>query len=367
MSSEPADALGEQHDHEQHRRDDEPVLDRLHQRALGARRGVVGGEDAERDEAELGDRRVAEDQPRVGLRERHHRAVEDRQHGEHEQDRLEVVHGVREQRQRHAQEAVGGDLGDHAGEHGQRGQRHRAVGVGHPAVERERRHLDQEREREGGEDPLLRALGQPVGDEVREREAQLGRPARRQHGGRRRGGQHQQRADERVDDHLHGRRDAVGAAPDPDQEVERHQHQVEEEDEDAEVLRQERAQHGRLGDPEVQRELRGARRRAQDQPQRRGREQQRRQRHQPEVEPVDAEPVVDAEVRDPLVVGQVLQPARGRVEVEQHQDRVAERHERADERERRRRGARHERAGHAEHQRPEDEDAQVDRHAEIRK
>ena len=42
------------------------------------------GEDPERDEAELRHRRVAEDQPRVGLRERLRRAVEDRQQREHQ-------------------------------------------------------------------------------------------------------------------------------------------------------------------------------------------------------------------------------------------------------------------------------------------
>ena len=175
MSSEPAARSASSAIDEEHRRHDQAVVDRLHQRALGAGRGVVGGEDPERDEPELGHRRVAEDQPRVRLRERHQRAVEDREQREHEQDRLEVVDRVGEQRQHDAQEAVGGDLGDHAGEDGQRRQRHRPVGVGHPAVEREGRHLDQERERERDEDPLLRALRQPVGDEVGEREAQLGR------------------------------------------------------------------------------------------------------------------------------------------------------------------------------------------------
>ena len=69
-------------------------------------------EDPERDEAELRDRRVAEDQPRVGLREGLHRAVEDRDHREDQQDRVEVLGRGREQRQHEPQEAVGGDLRD---------------------------------------------------------------------------------------------------------------------------------------------------------------------------------------------------------------------------------------------------------------
>jgi hypothetical protein len=231
---------------------------------------------------------------------------------------------------------------------------------------RERRHLDQEGERERGEDPLLRALRQRVAHEVAEHERQLGRPARAQHRGRRRGGQHQQRADQGVDDHLQRRGDSLARAPLADEEVERHQHQVEEEDEQREVLRQERAQHRGLADPEVDGEQRRAQRRPQHQPQRGGREQQRGQRDEPQVQPVDPELVADAEVGDPLGVGDVLQPRAG-LEVEEHQRRVAERHERADEREDRRRAARREPAQHREGERPEDQDRQVDRHAEIRK
>ena len=47
------------------RRHDEAVVDHLQQRALRAL--GVQREDPQRDEAELGDRGVADDQPRVGL------------------------------------------------------------------------------------------------------------------------------------------------------------------------------------------------------------------------------------------------------------------------------------------------------------
>ena len=60
--------------------------------------------------------------------------------------------------------------------------------------------------------------------------------------------QHQQRADERVDEHLDRRRDPVLAAEGPDQEEERDQHQVEEEDEEQEVLSEERAERRRLAE-----------------------------------------------------------------------------------------------------------------------
>ena len=172
-------ALGQQHDHEEQRRDDQPVVDRLQQRALRALARGVDGEDPERDEPELRDRRVAEDQPRVGLREGLHRAVQDRDDRQDQQDRVEVLDRGREQRQHELQEAVGRDLGDHAGEERQRRQRHRPVRVRHPAVERERRHLDQERQRERDEDPLLRALGQRVRVPDRRARSSSSRPARR--------------------------------------------------------------------------------------------------------------------------------------------------------------------------------------------
>ena len=56
------------------------------------------------------------------------------------------------------------------------------------------------------------------------------------------------------------------------------------------------------------------------QPQRRRDEQQRGQRDQPQVEAVDPELVVDAELADPRVVGDVLEAAAPAVEVEQQHD-----------------------------------------------
>ena len=63
MSSDPVRSC-EQGDDEEERRDDQAVVDHLQQRALRAGR-LAEREDAERDEAELRDRRVAEDQARV--------------------------------------------------------------------------------------------------------------------------------------------------------------------------------------------------------------------------------------------------------------------------------------------------------------
>ena len=64
------------------------------------------------------------------------------------------------------------------------------------------------------------------------------------------GHQHEQRADERVDDELDRRVDAVGAAPDADDEVHRHEDDFPEDVEEEEVEGQEDAQHAHLEDEE---------------------------------------------------------------------------------------------------------------------
>jgi hypothetical protein len=190
-----------------------------------------------------------------------------------------------------------------------------------------------------------------------------------EHRGGPRGGQHQQRADQRVDDELERRRHAVGAAPDADQEVERNQHQVEEQDEQREVLCDERAEHGGLGEPEVEAvQAPAALRRAQSGPQRGRREQQCRQPDEPQVQPVDPELVADPQIGDPGVVGDVLQAGLRRVEVDQQEDRVGERDERADDRRRPREPARQHAGDHGDRERPEQQDREVDGHdAESRK
>ena len=108
------------------------MVDHLEQRALGALR--VQGEDAERDEPELRDGRVADDEPRVGHGEGHDRPVEDRGQADEQEQRLEVRGRVGVDRQDDAQEAVGRHLRQHPREDGQHRQRHRAVAVWHPAV-----------------------------------------------------------------------------------------------------------------------------------------------------------------------------------------------------------------------------------------
>ena len=283
-------------------RDDEAVVDHLQDRPVGA----VGaqGEDAGGDEAELGDRGVPGDQPHVGLGEGHHRAVEDRGQGDHQDHLLELDRRVGEERQHDPQEAVGADLGEHAGEDDQRPA----------AAPPGRRRASSRAARKAG---ILTRKAAAKNQKI-QRWVPTSRPccwiaaiekvrwppSAEMIAVAIAADQHQQRADQGVDDHLQrrrgGRRAALAvAAPGAEEEVERDQHQVEEEDEEQQVLGQERAQRRGLGQQhQEEEELRalllaeGGEGDAAD-PEHRG------QQDQEEVEAVDPEAVVDAEAGDP--------------------------------------------------------------------
>jgi len=87
-----------------------------------------------------------------------------------------------------------------------------------------------------------------------------------------------------------------------------------------------------------------------------GREQQRRQRDQEQVEAVEAELVVDPERGDPRLVGEELQARGVGVEGEQVVDRQPERDQRAAEHDPRRPARSRDRAHQGEGERPPDED-----------
>ena len=73
-------------------------------------------EDPERDEAELRDARVGDDEPRILGCERDRGRPQDRDQRDHQHQPLVMPRRVREQRQHDPQEAVGGDLREHARE-----------------------------------------------------------------------------------------------------------------------------------------------------------------------------------------------------------------------------------------------------------
>jgi len=195
-------------------------------------------------------------------------------------------------------------------------------------MERDERHLDQEREREAQEDPLLRGVRQRQVLERRE-----GKVDRRsvlrggEHAGRDRGHQHEERSDERVHHELRRRPHPLARSPHPDQEVERDQHQVEEHDEERQVLGAEGPEHRALGQAEVQVVDPGAVPLAERGPHERRAEQDAGEHHEQDVQPVESELVVDPERGDPHLVGPELKAGVSKLEAREERDRHAERDE----------------------------------------
>ena len=182
--------------------------------------------------------------------------------------------------------------------------------VRQPGVQREHRHLDRERQEEGAEQPpgcgsqILR-----VAQEVRVAErVDAGRAARVQiqHDDR---DQHEQRAQERIDEELDRRVQPVVSAPHPDDEIhgdEHHfPHHIEEEeierDKDADHARREHEQErveaglafGDIGPAAENREW----------------HQERRQQHEEQRDPIQTDCNVNAPRRDPGAIEQELHPA----------------------------------------------------------
>ena len=230
--------------------------------------------------------------------------------------------GVRVERQREADEAVATQLQHHAGQDHRacRGRLH--VRVRQPRVERPHGHLDGEGQEERQEGKELERAVEAVGAQRQVVEGALPGAGRGLEGeGRGQDGhQHQQRADERVEDELDRRVDAVGAAPDADDQVHRHQDDFPEDVEEEHVQGQEDAQHAHFQDQEgdhvlLHAVLDGLEAGQDADPRQRGGEQDQDQR-----DAVDADVVVDAEGRQPgrLLLELELRAA-ARVEA-QHQE-----------------------------------------------
>ena len=187
------------------------------------------------------------------------------------------------------------------------GQDHRARGwrlhvrVGEPGVEREHRHLDRKGEREGAEGERLQRW---VGDGAAQRDqVECAGPGAGCHLMTKGGGEdrheHQQRADQRVEDELDRGVDAVGATPDADDQVHRDQYDLPEDVEEEEVEREEDAEHPCLQDEEANEVLLHA---VLDRPEARqdaDPAKQRGEHHECAGEAVNAKVVGDAEAWDP--------------------------------------------------------------------
>ena len=220
------------------------MVDHVEHRAGGRLGGE--GEDAQRDEAEVRDRGVGHQPLHVALPHRQQRRVEDADHGQDEHERCEVARRVGEQRQAVAQEAEGAHLVEDADEqHGATDRRLRR-GVGQPGVQRDQRRLDGEGDEEAQEQQLLHAgVDLQLAERV-EGEGALAQLAGAHHVQADDGGEHDQPADQAVEEELHrGVLPARPAEP-PDQEVHRDEHRLEEDVEEEHVGGGEDADHERL-------------------------------------------------------------------------------------------------------------------------
>ena len=256
-------------------------------------------EHAQHHHRHVADRRVGDQPLPVLLRERHQRAVDDADDAQERDHRHEMARGVRQDRQAEPQEPVGAHLQEDGRQNHRAGRRRVGVRVRQPGVEREHRHLDGEAEEEREKHPPLQVVGHV-------QLVELGH-VERVHAGRgvvveverQNAEQHDDAADQGVQEELDRRVQPVRAAPDADEEVHRHQHHFPEQEEEQEVERHERAEHPGLQDEQEDVVLLHALGDRVPRRHHRDRAHHRRQQDQQHAEAVDAEEVVGADRRDP--------------------------------------------------------------------
>jgi hypothetical protein len=250
---------------------------------------------------------------------------------------------VREQRDSEPDQPVRPELEHDAGEdHRARGRR-LGVGVGEPGVEREHRDLDREGEEEREERGQLEGRREAArrvrreGAELREVEGADPRTGVRGlvgEAGRQDRHEHEQRADEGVQDELDRRVDAVAAAPDPDDQVHRDEHDLPEDVEQEQVQREEHADQADLEDEERDHVFLDPRLDRLEAREDADPGQGRRQDDERGGQAIDAELVLDAEQRDPVGGLDVLEARARRQVADQQEQREHPGHERRPERRR---------------------------------
>ena len=220
--------------------------------------------------------------------------IDERHHHRHE-----VTRRVGKNRQREADEPVRAHLQEHGRQDDRAGRRRVGVRIGQPRVEREHRHLDGEPEEEREEHPPLQVERHVQLLELRDVERVHARDAVVVEVERQNAEQHDDAADEGVQEELDRRVQPAVAAPDADEEVHRHEHHFPEQEEQQEVEADERAHHAGLQDEQedvvLLQALGNRRPRRQDGD---GAEE-RRQQHEQRAEAVDAEEVLRADRRNP--------------------------------------------------------------------
>ena len=320
-------ALVEHAHQEEQRAGADAVAEHLVDRPAHA--GGVEREQAQHTVPKMADRAVGDELLDVVLNHRDQRAIDDADDREPDQQGPVVDHRLREQRHRKPVEPVGSHLQHHARQHHRAAGGRLDVGVRKPGVEGEHRDLDREGERETREHPQLGG----VRDLQREQRLEIGGPVPRglevQVVQRDERDQHQQGADDGVDEELHRRVDATLPAPNADEEVHRDEHELPEHVEQEGVQRDEGADH-RPFEGQHQREvapmaLFDAREACEDD----DRRERGGQQHQQQADAVNSHVVVHAERVDPRHVLNELErrSRRGVVKAEPQRERRCERHQ----------------------------------------
>ena len=189
---------------------------------------------------EVRDRRVRDQPFQVRLHGGDDGAVDDADRPQHEEQRREVDRGLREEREREAQEPVGAHLEQHAGQDHRPRRRRLGVRVGQPGVQREQGHLHREGGEEGEEQPLGGALVETAGCPRGERAQVEGEVAGRglvQEPEREEADEQERRARHRVEEELQRRVVTPVVTPPEDDEVHRDEDDLEEHEEHDEVER----------------------------------------------------------------------------------------------------------------------------------
>jgi hypothetical protein len=174
------------------------------------------------------------------------------------------------------------------------------VRVRQPGVEREHRHLDQERQ--------CKARKAKPGCRPRKREAAERQVIERRIAGRfgvsphqvQDGSQHHHAADHREDEKLVRCLDALDAAPDADEKQHRNQHQLPEYEEQEQIERDESAEHCALQDEKRETQILGAMLDGAERDVRCDGRGERGEQHHPQADAVDRDVVTDAESGDPV-------------------------------------------------------------------
>ena len=204
------------------------------------------GPDAKHHETEMTHRRVGYELLEVRLHHCHQGAVDDPNHRERDDDRHDrgVERDFREERQGESQKPIGTHLQENPSQD-HRGRRGRLnMGVRQPRVEREHRDLDREREgkrREQPKGPRAHVLG--ILYQMRVAERVNTRLASHDVVHHQDGDEHEQRAEEGVNEELDGGIHPARTTPCPDEEIHRDEHDFPEHIEQEHVERDKHAEH----------------------------------------------------------------------------------------------------------------------------